>query len=528
MVKSELPQPSQYINDTRWDISIDAYHLAQLNARAPEGNIDASGNVHLRGYKYLTSWTSTATGRFFENHVDASGRVQRTQNLEWRSYLEFCPDRTLAQLVLLYTAWGYHLPEAFIWFSFHMLAKSCVSMDSHVQFPFCREKPSEDFGKSFNGSLIIHNDIKDENTFLGDRPTTAWGLPYVGYPCPKMADFGLSQVTSMGTNDNVAYNTQIGTYVWQPPEKRDPRRKKGLTDKQAVERTAGASFYPYKEYLMQYDGGVDDPNHNFRHAIGPPSNIFAVGLMMHNLITLDDIGDLDAQINFKLKNPAFLSQAELYLFDDVTTNLSDEDDYSDELKALVRECTRVEPEKRPTSLALYQKTYQGMQREQRRLLHVYNGDAGRIWRATRIQTGSEPQAWNQTPQGPFDNISHWSNQGRIQWWKTFVGMLEKYADPDQPRFFAQGRTHWLERWEAGWDFLRGQMAENRLTVCMPSVREGMYYQGPRLPRGGRSGPPKEEIDEGSFGEYAGPHHHQKVNNTVLSGETEDNPIVLDD
>ena len=268
VVKSELPQPSHYINNARSDISVDAYHLAQLNARAAEGNIDASGNLHLRGYKYLASGTSMATSTWLPPHIDSRGRPQRTQNLEWRSYLEYCPERTLAQIVLLYSAWGTHLPEAFIWYTFHMLAKSCMSMDTNRNhLPFCCERPAEDFGKPFRSSFVIHNDIKDENIFLGDK-LTGWNLPWDNYPCPKMADFGLSQVTSMSDNKNQARWTHPGTVVWQPPEKRNHKRPKGPPTGMAGEanatpgRAAEPSFYPYRNYLFQLDEGVHDPNND--------------------------------------------------------------------------------------------------------------------------------------------------------------------------------------------------------------------------------------------------------------------------
>ena len=109
-----------------------------------------------------------------------------------------------------------------------MLAKSCMSMDtSRSHLPFCCERPAEDFGKPFRKSFIIHNDIKDENIFLGDK-LTGWDLPWDNYPCPKMADFGLSQVTSMSDTKNQARWTRPGTIVWQPREKRRHRRSKEL------------------------------------------------------------------------------------------------------------------------------------------------------------------------------------------------------------------------------------------------------------------------------------------------------------
>ena len=80
--------------------------------------------------------------------------------------------------------------------------------------------------------------------------------------------------------------------------------------------------------------------------------------------------------------------------------------------------------------------------------------------------------------------------------------------------------------------MHGQMASDGLTVCMPSSRERFYRQGARLPRGGRAGPPEEEVDmeveEADIDELIRQGRDQQHRDTAMSGTTKDYPIVLDD
>jgi len=69
-----------------------------------------------------------------------------------------------------------------------------------------------------------------------------------------------------------------------------------------------------------------------------------------------------------------------------------------------------------------------------------------------------------------------------------------------------------------------------LTVCMPSSRETYYRQGARLPRGGRAGPPEEEVEveETDIDELIKEGRAQQHRDTAMSGTTKGHPIVLDD
>lgn len=62
--------------------------------------------------------------------------------------------------------------------------------------------------------------------FLGYTPAPLQPLDesdpgYLGshfnYPHAKIADFGLSQITTLGDEDNMANNHKAGSYYWFPP-----------------------------------------------------------------------------------------------------------------------------------------------------------------------------------------------------------------------------------------------------------------------------------------------------------------------
>lgn len=94
------------------------------------------------------------------------------------------------------------------------------------------------------GAFLVHRDIKPANSestlfqyrwifgvtvskaFLGypsapSQPLTQYAAGYVGaqmkYPHAKIADFGLSQITTLAEDDNKAVNHGAGTEYWLPP-----------------------------------------------------------------------------------------------------------------------------------------------------------------------------------------------------------------------------------------------------------------------------------------------------------------------
>jgi len=210
VAKSETPRRGLAVNAAQISIGREAYHLAQLNSRG-SGQI-----IGLRGYKYLTGNQSAADNLPFQNRPGEAFPLPLYQ--EWRSFLELCDCGNLYGLLLKYKAWGYHLPEAFIWWAFFQLMLACQSMDIDPDNPFHYEA-AEAFGVSWEGSFMLHGDMKEENIFVKSQPQNrSREVPYGAYPLLQLADFGLSQVTTIDNPTNRASNMmRVGTECYIAP-----------------------------------------------------------------------------------------------------------------------------------------------------------------------------------------------------------------------------------------------------------------------------------------------------------------------
>ena len=187
----------------------EAYHLAQLNERS-SGRI-----IGLRGYKYLTGHSSVLSGAPFA--LRAGEYFPEPLYREWRSFLELCELGNLYGMILKYKAWGYYLPEAFIWWTFLQLIEACSSMDTNAYNPF-RHEEADSFGAFMTDSFMLHKDMKEENIFVKPQPENAeWELPYNTYPFIQLADFGLSQVTTITAPGNRADKIKPGTESYVAP-----------------------------------------------------------------------------------------------------------------------------------------------------------------------------------------------------------------------------------------------------------------------------------------------------------------------
>lgn len=131
--------------------------------------------------------------------------------------MEHCSFGNIARVILTYKAWGYHLPEAFIWHTFAWLMQGCKAMDQHAGNPF--QVVAGEYGDKaqvFPESFMLNNDIKYENCFLGTYRPGFFGIPYDGYPAARMGDFGLAQIVGLD-NKNRPSNLQPGTKPWVAP-----------------------------------------------------------------------------------------------------------------------------------------------------------------------------------------------------------------------------------------------------------------------------------------------------------------------
>lgn len=165
--------------------------------------------LHLRQYKY--------------NHKAKKCRL----------YLEYCAHGSLSALVQDYRAFDQHLPVPFLWHVFHSLATSIHLMDGRLldnAFLYkSREKRGEPYWDT-GEHCVIHNDIKALNVLLSysgmehggkDDPEGNQGYDATkSFPAIKLADFGVSYLTSSTDKKNPRLDNGAGTLSGMPPEQR--------------------------------------------------------------------------------------------------------------------------------------------------------------------------------------------------------------------------------------------------------------------------------------------------------------------
>ncbi|KAI9781732.1 MAG: hypothetical protein M1839_005725 [Geoglossum umbratile] len=119
-------------------------------------------------------------------------------------YLEWCDLGNLLCLIERFALRRLHIPEQFIWHTFHALANTL----SYLHFGTTASSPST----AQNWPTVLHRDIKPNNIFLKSRATNA----NIIYPHIVLGDFGLS--TRLGMHDFPDAGAIIGTARWQPPQ----------------------------------------------------------------------------------------------------------------------------------------------------------------------------------------------------------------------------------------------------------------------------------------------------------------------
>ena len=305
-------------------------------------------------------------------------------NKMWLHLLEYCPSLDLEGLRLTYKAMRKTFPEAFLWYTFYALAKGLVTME---EGPFGEDlKPS----KVRNGAYLVHRDLKPSNTFMGyshieQDPDKVLSDPanYMGtcldYPHAKIADFGLSKITTNGDPENTAYKqAHVGTAQWRPPEMRINQIPPYESKNQFPSTCFDADGDPMDKNTYKSKG---------QHAHTPAGNTFVVGYMMYQLMTMDEPNTLDKYLNRILaqledtptgsvldtdtiqerteflNNVTYANPAIAHLHTDedkdneeILTMLEDWRDvnYSDPLKTLIEDCLSFNPTDRPLASDLLQ------------------------------------------------------------------------------------------------------------------------------------------------------------------------------
>ncbi|KIW16232.1 hypothetical protein PV08_06283 [Exophiala spinifera] len=248
------------------------------------------------------------------------------QSRNWRYYVEYYKYGTLHGLIDNYLAYNRgnprsqkRVPEEFIWQAFHELARATYHMRT-VKF-------GENFAPPGNDQWILHLDLKHENILLGTAPADERYMPY---PSLKVADWGMAVCTSRQDPSNSVGWSRHGTICWFPPEQRDD----GRYGRNWRRPTFGSRYEPYE----------------MSHVI------WQVGANMYGLMYLDRHNrDIDEQIDRHRRMEEELRKWDYSIFRGLKSGV-----YSPKLTALVEDCLRVDPQRRPRVRELAQRTREGL------------------------------------------------------------------------------------------------------------------------------------------------------------------------
>ncbi|KAH0366086.1 kinase-like protein, partial [Aureobasidium melanogenum] len=119
----------------------------------------------------------------------------------WRTYSPYYSLGNFESLVNKHKT-DEPLPEAFLWFFFWRMAKAVEVMDQTLR--------TDD-----NGPVVIHNDIKLDNIFLGSPGSLGKDADFIMYPPAYLGDFGLAFTTRLG---DARFAEAGGAFGWWPPE----------------------------------------------------------------------------------------------------------------------------------------------------------------------------------------------------------------------------------------------------------------------------------------------------------------------
>lgn len=235
------------------------------------------------------------------------------------------------------------------------------------------------------------------------------------------------------------------------------------------------------------------PQNTESHCIGPEANLWGVAVVVSMLMTGESMPEISRRIDWHYRpgnptrdNPNM--NAYLYRADAFPTHLIGDEDYSPDLKALVSECSRMEPLKRPNLDTVIETIKEGIVRERHRLEDAFGTEAA-IREATRVVFSNEE--WHDVPQGPFMMMPRPTpgfNEERVgQMWRDFSHNVEAWQDPAEPPLYPPGRTAEVVPPNLQ-DHVRPFQGPDMMIYVNPGDTAG-YYQGPPLPKGGRAQPP---------------------------------------
>lgn len=120
----------------------------------------------------------------------------------WRTYAPYYSYATFEDILRQHTP-NAPLPEPFLWFFFHRMAKAAEAMSEKLREP----------GKI--DPVVVHNDIKPDNVSMGSPGSLGKDSNFVMYPPAYLGDFGIAHLAKATDKWGVWL---LGCAGWTAPE----------------------------------------------------------------------------------------------------------------------------------------------------------------------------------------------------------------------------------------------------------------------------------------------------------------------
>ncbi|KAL9596689.1 MAG: hypothetical protein Q9179_004527 [Wetmoreana sp. 5 TL-2023] len=226
-----------------------------------------------------------------------------------RLYLDYCEHGDLDGLITKYRIRKQYFPEEFIWEVFYHMAKACASM---ARGPTPRDRKS-------TKTTYVHRDIKPGNI----------------YPTPVLGDFGTTVATGPRDPDNPWLWKGPGTSGYKAPVRvihgevfKEQKMPREYQDKLTGDREANRDRWVEQEVRPHWP------------KMGPQTNVWGVGACIYKLMLLTNA---DFDFYGKVKHGEVM--------DKIKTHRQPKD-YSQELRDLVHDCLKFDPDWRPSPTML--------------------------------------------------------------------------------------------------------------------------------------------------------------------------------